>query len=79
MTIRSRMCSIMGSIGQQHDLDFVYYLASTDINQSAPNMVKMFVTINSQMSVIMDPIGPELLELSALELEKLQCLTSFTL
>ena len=27
--------------------DFVYILASTNINQSAPNLVKMYVTIGS--------------------------------
>ena len=27
--------------------DFVYSLASTNINQSAPNLVKMYVTIRS--------------------------------
>ena len=30
--------------------DFVYTLASTNINQSAPNLVKMYVTIRSRMS-----------------------------
>ena len=34
--------------------DFVYYLASTNINQSAPNLVKMYVTIRSRMRWIMD-------------------------
>ena len=33
---------------------FVYTLASTNINQSAPNLVKMYVTIRSQMGLIMD-------------------------
>ena len=59
--------------------DFVYTLASTNINQSAPNLVKMYVTIRSGMSSIMDLIGPELPELSALELENLPYLTLFTL
>ena len=54
-------------------------LASTNINQSAPNLVKMYMTIRSWMSTIMDLIGPELLELPALELEILPCLTLFTL
>ena len=45
----------------------VYTLASTNINQSAPNLVKMYVTIRSQMSLIMDLIQPELSGLSALE------------
>ena len=40
-------------------------LASTNINQSSPNLVKMYMTIRSRMSSIM-----ELSELSALELEK---------
>ena len=31
-----------------------YTLASTNINQSAPNLVKIYVTIRSQMSLIMD-------------------------
>ena len=29
--------------------DFVYTLASTNINQSAANLVKMYVTVRSQM------------------------------
>ena len=49
----------------------VYTLASTNINQSAPNLVKMYVTIRSQMSSIMDLIGPELSELFALEFAKI--------
>ena len=52
-------------------------LSSTNINQSAPNLVKMYVIIRSQMSSIMDLIGPELSELSALEFENLQYLTMF--
>ena len=38
----------------------VYTLASTNINQSAPNLVKMYMTIRSGMSSIMEQIGPEL-------------------
>ena len=41
--------------------DFVHTLASANINQSAPNLVKMYVTIRSWMRLIMDLIGPELL------------------
>ena len=41
----------------------VYTVASTNINQSAPNVVKMNMTIKSQMSYIMELIGPELSEL----------------
>ena len=40
----------------------VYTLASTNINQWAPNLVKMYVTIRSWMSSIMDFIKPELSE-----------------
>ena len=50
-------------------------LASTNINQSAPNLVRMYMTIRSRMSSIMELIGPELPELSALELENLPHLT----
>ena len=34
--------------------DFVYTLASTNINQSAPNLVNLYVTIRSRMSSIKD-------------------------
>ena len=51
--------------------DFVYILASTNINQSAPNLVKMYVTIRSQMRLIMDLIRPELSELFPLEFAKI--------
>ena len=51
--------------------DFVYTLASTNINQSAPNLVEMYVTNRSQMSSIMDLIGSELSELFALEFAKI--------
>ena len=53
------------------ETDFVYSLASTNINQSAPSLVKMYVTIRSQMSLIMDVIRPELSELFALEFAKI--------
>ena len=72
MPMRARMSSIMGQIEPEHpelfalefgkisESDFVYTLASTNINQSAPNLVKMYMTIRSQMSLIMDVIGPKL-------------------
>ena len=47
--------------------------------QSAPNLVKMYVTLRSRMSLIMDLIGLELSELSALELENLSYLTLLTI
>ena len=85
MTNRSRISLVMVIIGPEHlelfalesekiaEFDFVYTLASTNINQSAPNFVEMYVTIRSRMSYTMDLITcrTELLELSALELEKL--------
>ena len=91
MPIRSRMSSIMGQIESKHpglfalefgkiaEYDFVYSLSSTNIDQTAPNLVKMYVIIRSRMSSIMDIIGPELFELSALELESLPYLTVNTL
>ena len=85
------MSSIMGQIEPEHlelfalkfgkiaEYDFVYTLSSTNINQSAPNLVKMYMTIGSQMSLIMELIRPELSELSALELKKMTYLPLFTL
>ena len=55
--------------GKIAESDFVYTLASTNIDQSTPNIVKMYVTIRSWMSSIMDLIGSELFELSAFEFE----------
>ena len=66
-------------LGKFAKLDFVSTLASTNINQSVPNLVKMKTSIRSQMSSIMDIIGPELYKLSVLELEKLPYLTLFTI
>ena len=48
--------------GKIAETDLVYTLASTNMNQSAPNLVKMFVTKSSQMRLIMNEIGPELSE-----------------
>ena len=50
---------------------FVYTLSSTNIYQSTPDLVKMYVTIRSRMSSIMDLIGEELSELFALEFAKI--------
>ena len=91
MPVRSRMSPIMGQIEPEHpelfalefgkiaENDFVNTLSSTNINQSAPNLVHMYMTIRSRMSLIMELIGPELSELSALELENLPYVTLFTL
>ena len=82
MPIRSRMSSIMGQIDENirsylplnlkkiAEIDFVYSLPSTNMNQSAPNLVKLYVIIKSLMSSIMDLIGPKLSKLSAFELVK---------
>ena len=87
MSIKSRMSLIMGQIELEHlellalefgkiaENDFVYTRSSTNMNQSAPNLVKVYMTIRSQMSLIMELIGRELFELSALELENLPYLT----
>ena len=63
--------------GKIAEYDFVYTLSSTNINQSAPNLVQMYMTIRSRMSSIMEVIGPELSKLSALELENLPYLNLF--
>ena len=90
MPIRSQMSLIMGQIEPEHpelfalefgkiaEYDFVYTLSSTNIDQSAPNLVKLYMTIRSQMSLIMEVVEPELSELYALELENLPYLTLFT-
>ena len=59
MPIRSQMSLIMGQIEPEHpelfalefekiaEYDFVYTLSSTNINQSEPNLVKVYMTIRS--------------------------------
>ena len=91
MPIKSQMSLILGQIKSEHPelfalefgkiakSDFVYTRASTNIDQSTPNLVKMYVTIRLRVSSIMDLIRPELFELSALELENFPYLTLFTL
>ena len=83
MPIRSRISLIMGQIESEHpelfalefeknaEYDFVYTLSPTNIDQSAPNLVKMYVTVRSWMSSIMDLIGAELSELFALEFARI--------
>ena len=58
-------------LGKIAALDFVYSLASTNINQSALNLVTMYISIRFQMSLIMGQVIPDQSELSALEIEKL--------
>ena len=91
MPIRSQISAIMGQMEPElpellalefrkiAKYDFVYNLASTNINHSAPNLVQMCMTIRARMSSFMELIGPELSKLSALEYEKLPYLTLFTL
>ena len=57
MPMRARMISIMGQIEPEHpqlfalefgkiaESDFVYTLVSTNIDQSAPNLVRMYMTL----------------------------------
>ena len=90
MPIRSCINSIMGQIEPEHpelfalefgnnaEYNFVYTLSSTKIDKLAPNLVKMYVIIRSQMSSIMNLIRPELSKLYAFELENLPYLTLFT-
>ena len=57
--------------GKIAETDFVYTLASPNINQSAPYLVKMYVTIRYRMSSIMGLMGADLSELFALEFAKI--------
>ena len=91
MPIKSQMSSILGQIESEHsklfalefvkigESDFVYTLASTNFDQSAQNLINMYMTIRSRMSSFMDVIRPELSELPNLKLENFPYLTLFTL
>ena len=62
MPMRAGMSLIIGQIepeypqlfaaefGKIAESDFVYSLVSTNIDQSAPNLVKMYMTLRSRMS-----------------------------
>ena len=64
MPIRSRVSSIMGQnepedpeffaleFGKIAEYVFVYAVTSTNINQSAPNLVRMHATIRSRMILL---------------------------
>ena len=83
MTMRSEMSSIMGhngpeqlelfalELGKIAAFDFVYSLASTNINQSTPNLITIYMSIRSQMSLIMGHVIQDQSMVSALEIEKL--------
>ena len=76
--IRSQISLILDLIGPElSDLsileleknaifDFVYNPASANIDHSAPNLVTIYMTNISQISLIMGIIGPEHSELFAL-------------
>ena len=82
MSNRIWMSLIMGPIGPEElelfalelgkiaAFDFVYSLASTNINQLAPSLVTIYMSIRSQMSLIMGQVIPDQSVLSALEIEK---------
>ena len=54
-TNRTRLSAVICPwIGKIAESDFVYTLASTNYNQSAPKLVKMYVIIRSWMSAIMN-------------------------
>ena len=68
MIIRSRMSLILVAIAIEQlelfaldivEFDFVYTLAYTNINKSAPNFATMYTSLGSRMSLIMDLIGLE--------------------
>ena len=73
-------CGHSPSVGVRPSVhnSLVNTLASANINRSSPNLVKMYMTTRARMSSVMEPIGPELSELSALEFENLPYLTMFT-
>ena len=64
--------------GKIAESDFVYTPAFRNIDQIAPNLVTMYMTIRCRMNMIMDVIRPELSELSTLELQNFPYLTLFT-
>ena len=58
-------------LGKIAAFDFLYSLASTSTNQSAPNLVTMYMSVRSQMSLIIGQVIQNQSVLSALEIEKL--------
>ena len=85
------MSSIMGYIEPEHpelfalefgkiaESDFVYTLTSTNIDQSAPNLMKMYMTKISDEFNYWSNRTRTVYELSALDFENLPYLTLFTL
>ena len=64
-------------LGKIAAFDFVYSLASTSINHSAQTLVTTYMSIRSQMSLIMGQVIPDRSVLSALEKEKLNLISLF--
>ena len=46
-------------LGKIAAFDFVHFLASANINQSTPSLVTMYMSIRSQMSLIMGQVIPD--------------------
>ena len=79
VTIKSQMSSIMDSIGPELselftvefakivESNFVYNLVFTNVDQLVPNMVTIYMTMSSWMSLIFSQILQIHLELFALE------------
>ena len=57
--------------GKTAAFNFVYSLASTNIKQSAPNLVTMYMSIRSQMRLIIGQFIPDQSVLSVLEIEEM--------
>ena len=82
MSNRIRMSSVIGQIrpeqpelfalelGKIAAFDFVYSLASTDINQSAPNFVTIYMSIDLRWAWLW--VKSDQWVLSALEIEKIE-------
>ena len=58
-------------LGKIAAFNLVYSVASMNINLSTPNLVTMYMSIRSQMRLIMGQVIPGQSVLSALEIEKL--------
>ena len=83
MTTRARMSSIIEPIGPELSelsavelekfaiFDYVYSLASANIDQSVPNLATIHMPMRAQMSWIMGQIELEHPELFALEFGKI--------
>ena len=75
--IRPELSELSNWIRKFSIFDFVYTLASANIDQSVPNLVTIYMPIKSRMSLIMGQIEPECY--LPLNFEKLLNLTLFTL